>query len=343
MSLRASPRLIGLFVLGALALLVAGVILLGGGALFSHGQIWTVYFDESLKGLRRGAPVAFRGVEIGQVTDIRAIYDEATRKVRVPVTVEIRPGAVALDEGATGSGPAMAGLIADGLRARLDLQSLLTGQLLIALDFFPPPVGASTESPPEGVIPSVPSTLASLQRTADNALMDLPEITRALKDVTVGLRGFLSDTNRVNLERALASLADAADVFGDPEGPAQSALAELTPLLKELRATTAEVPPVLRRIDGAAASGDALLRQLTEQTSELSQSLGRAAEQAANLIRENRGGLKDFVEEGLPEIQGFIDDATRLVNELSSTVRDIRQDPARFFLGDRAGQGVQLQ
>ena len=53
--------------------------------------------------------------------------------------------------------------------------------------------------------------------------------------------------------------------------------------------------------------------------------------------------MNDFVDNGLPELQGFVEDATVLVNQLSATIRDMRQDPARFFLGDRAGQGVNLR
>ena len=70
-----SPRLIGLFVLGAIVLGILGAIALGGGKLFRQGTQYTIYFDESLKGLRRGSPLTFRGVDIGQVTDIRAVYD----------------------------------------------------------------------------------------------------------------------------------------------------------------------------------------------------------------------------------------------------------------------------
>ena len=138
MSVMASPRAIGLFVLGAIVLGVLGLLAIGGAKFFNRGDTFTIYFDESLKGLRRGAPLAFRGVDVGQVTEIRAIYDGATGDVRVPVTVEVRPGAVLLTDSTVEGRAAMQRLIEHGLRARLDVQSLLTGQLLIALDFFVP-------------------------------------------------------------------------------------------------------------------------------------------------------------------------------------------------------------
>lgn len=339
-----SPRMIGLFVLGAIVLGVLGAIALGGGALFQHGTQYTIYFDESLKGLRRGAPVTFRGVDIGQVTDIRAVYDAESRSVRVPVTVEIRSGAVVVDEASQGDGKAMTGLIEEGLRARLDVQSLLTGQLLIALDFFPTSVTSAPQSQrvAPGLIPSVPSTLANFQRTADDALMELPEITRSLREVAGALQGFLSDSNRESLQETLASLATLSRSLGDPEGPTQRTLAELPGLVDQIHQAATQVPPLLQKLDGLATTGEARLQTLGDQLAKLADSTGKAADQAAALIRENRRGLNDFVDDGLPELQGFIADATRLVSELSSTIRDMRQDPARFFLGDRARQGVQL-
>ena len=74
----------------------------------------------------------------------------------------------------------------------------------------------------------------------------------------------------------------------------------------------------------------------------LAASVRKVADQAAALIARQPRGLNDFTEDGLPEIHGLVEDATRLVNELNGAIRDMRQDPARFFLGDRAGQGVQL-
>lgn len=338
-----SPKLIGLFVLGAIVLGILGALALGGSELFLHGSRYTIYFDESLKGLRRGSPLTFRGVDIGQVVEIRAVYDAHTRSVRVPVTVEVRPGSVVVDESGDRDGSAMTGLIREGLRARLDLQSLLTGQLLIALDFFPGPGKAASEKIEPGIIPSVPSTLATFQRTADSALMELPEITRSLREVATALQGFLSDSNRQSLQETLASVSALARSLGDPEGPTQRTLAELPALVGDLRQGAAQIPPVLQRLDGLATSGDARLQALGDQLARVSESATRAADQAAALVRENRRGLNEFVDDGLPQIQGFVEDATRLVNELSSTIRDMRQDPTRFFLGDRARQGVQLQ
>ena len=78
MGKQASPVLIGGFVLGAIALLVAGVLVFGGAVYFGERQTYVAYFPGSVKGLRVGAPVDFRGVTIGQVTDIRIVYHPPT-------------------------------------------------------------------------------------------------------------------------------------------------------------------------------------------------------------------------------------------------------------------------
>ncbi|MEE8143619.1 MAG: MlaD family protein, partial [Planctomycetota bacterium] len=75
MSKKSNPAMIGIFVLGALVLGVAGIIILGGGLFFAEEIIWAVYFDSSLKGLEVGAPMSFRGVPVGSVKEIVGIYD----------------------------------------------------------------------------------------------------------------------------------------------------------------------------------------------------------------------------------------------------------------------------
>ena len=71
MSQRASPTLIGSFVVGAIVLLLVGIFLLGSGELFKKRYRFVCYFEDSVNGLREGSPVKFKGVEIGSVDQIR--------------------------------------------------------------------------------------------------------------------------------------------------------------------------------------------------------------------------------------------------------------------------------
>ena len=351
MSRAGSPRAIGLFVLGAISVAVLGLVTFGGSGLFRHGDTYEIQFDEFLKGLRLGAPVTFRGVEVGHVREIRAIYDPRTGAVRVPVMVELRPGALSMGGVDAGDSDVIADLVARGLRARLDIQSIVTGQLLVALDFFrlpPSAVGAATELRP-GEIPSVTSTWAGLQRTVDEALLNAPEIARTLKELTTALRDLLAGPAGASLRQSAVSLATLLESLSDPQGPLTRTMAELPGLLQGLRAGTDRLPELVAKLDALAAAGgelvatgDQRLKAAGEELSRLAVAGRRVADQASGLIADNRDGLKEFTEDGLPEIMGLVQDANRLVNELNGTIRDMRQDPARFFLGDRAGQGVQL-
>ena len=353
MSRRADPRLIGLFVLGALAVAAAGVVAFGGSALFDRGDRYTIHFDESLKGLRVGAPVTFRGVEVGQVREIRAVYDPASRAVQVPVVVELRPGALSMGAGAAAGSPAdvIPDLVDHGLRARLDLQSIVTGQLLVSLDFYLRPAGeaAADSAPPRGEIPSIRSTWAGLQRTVDEALLNAPEIARTLKELTTALRDLVTGPTGDSLRQGVVSLSALLEGLGDPAGPLARTMAELPALARGLRETTERAPALMARLESVAEAserlvghGDARLQTLGEEAQQLAVSLRRVADQASALIRENREGLEEFTGDGLPQLVGLVEDADRMVNELNGAIRDMRQDPARFFLGDRAAQGVRL-
>lgn len=136
MSIKANKTAIGLFVMGAFVLLILGIVLFGSRVLFKRTNKFVLYFDGSVKGLSVGAPVVFRGVSIGSVKDISLIYDSNAGTIMLPVVVEIEQGRI---KGAISFGEAGGDkkLIEQGLRAKLEVQSFLTGQLMISFDFYP--------------------------------------------------------------------------------------------------------------------------------------------------------------------------------------------------------------
>ena len=92
MSKRASPTVIGAFVVGAAILAVAGVAYFGGGKFLAKTTAYVAFFDGSLKGLNIGAPVTFRGVRIGTVTNIVVRFDSVDQSIRIPVYFELEQG-----------------------------------------------------------------------------------------------------------------------------------------------------------------------------------------------------------------------------------------------------------
>jgi paraquat-inducible protein B len=136
MSKKVNKTMIGLFVVVALVLLMTAVVVLGSGALFKRTNTFVLYFDGSVKGLAIGAPVMFRGVSIGTVKDISLIYDAKAGTIMLPVIVDIEQGRI---KGAPSFGEwdGDKKMIALGLRGKLEVQSFLTGQLMISFDFYP--------------------------------------------------------------------------------------------------------------------------------------------------------------------------------------------------------------
>src|SRR3984885_2404132 len=136
MSKKVNKTVIGMFVVGALVLLMAAIVVFGSGELFKRTNKFVLYFDGSVKGLAVGAPVMFRGVSIGTVKDISLIYDSKAGTITLPVIVEIEQDRI---QGAPSFGELDGAkkMIALGLRANLEVQSFLTGQLMISFDFYP--------------------------------------------------------------------------------------------------------------------------------------------------------------------------------------------------------------
>ena len=144
MSQKANPTLIGGFVLGALVLLVGGVLLFGKGLFFApKRQQFVIYFSDSVNGLNVGAPVKLKGVTVGTVKDVRVQYDVENARLLTPVIIDFEPERVTDIGGQKRPEvPRTQALIERGLRAQLQMQSLVTGQLYVEANFLPGHPGA---------------------------------------------------------------------------------------------------------------------------------------------------------------------------------------------------------
>ena len=155
MAKQTSKTVIGVFVISAAAMLIVGVMILGGGEVFKKKPKFVMFFDGSVKGLSVGAPMVWRGVTIGEVSKIVINFDRKTKEVEIPVIVEIDPSLInvkghiakTLEEQHLN----VKEMVELGMRAQLTLQSLVTGQLMIELDFHPDTpvrlIGTLTEYP----------------------------------------------------------------------------------------------------------------------------------------------------------------------------------------------------
>jgi len=137
-----------------------------------------MYFENSVRGLKVGAPVEFRGIKVGFVKDLRLEYHQNTMEMRIPVTIQIQPERV----NTIGNQPVnprnrIAGLIKRGLKARLKTGSLLTGQLFIEMDLLPQiPIERFGGDSPYLEIPTIPSTLDEITKTTTEILADIKNL-----------------------------------------------------------------------------------------------------------------------------------------------------------------------
>src|SRR5688572_15801114 len=142
MARRANPALIGGFVVGGIVLAVTALVLFGGGRFFRQTKPLVAYFEGSVKGVSIGAPVTFRGAKIGSVTDVQVIVDTKKDSIVTPVFFEIDAARLHDISGrkykvSSNTRRTMKKLFERGLRAELEMQSFVTGQVGIALDFNP--------------------------------------------------------------------------------------------------------------------------------------------------------------------------------------------------------------
>ena len=194
-------------------------------ARFTEKTPYVVYFDESVRGLEPGATVDFRGIKVGEVTDVSFKYDAAAEAFRIPVTLELEVQRVEIEgqseltaQAELDRYAAMAAFVERGLRAQLQSASLLTGRLLVALDFYPDAAPATlNRSGRYPAIPTIPSNLEALQTTVRGlmAKVNALPLDQLVADLRGTLRGADALLNGPETRAALTELTAAAGNLND--------------------------------------------------------------------------------------------------------------------------------
>jgi len=256
MSQRANPTLIGAFVLGSIILVVGGLVMFGGGRFFTERVTYIAFFDEPVSGLSIGAPVTFRGVKVGEVGDIQ-VHVDAEDAVSIPVYIVLQRRRIREADDSAESTDIIEKLIEHGMRAELELQSIVTGQLQIQLDFHPDtPLDRSAVIHGFPEMPTVRSGFSELtERIQSLSLEEL--VTKAQKMI-------------VSLDRLLNS----PDLAGALEG-----LNHGIGDLRELVATTQrDVDHVARRFEGTLDEVDTTLASVRTTMADARTALDTASE-----------------------------------------------------------------
>jgi paraquat-inducible protein B len=255
-----------------------------------------MYFDGSVKGLKAGAPVTFRGVEVGTVTNIAIRTNVENLTTRIPVVVEIDPASIETTGGHLEN--QLPRMIKRGLRARLSLQSLVTGQLQIELDYMPDTkarlVGGKSKY---AEIPTIPSTLSKLEKELEN--IPIQEIAHRLSAVLASIEKFMENpglnqsVNNLNqtildLQKLVKNvgrhvdplLGSATATIGHADELVLNVNKQIDPLAAAVKKTAAAVTgaadaarPALKEADRALANIAALTAKGSEERKQLDRTL----------------------------------------------------------------------
>jgi len=298
---------VGTFILSALAIGVAIILFFGGSRLFVHHIRLVAFFEGSVAGLQIGAPVTFRGVRIGLVRQISVRLTSGNAVVHIPVILELDPHKIAWQDGPLIEATAhYRQLVDSGLRAELQLQSLITGEMNVNLDFRPGSpahiVGGVPELPE---IPTVPSDyerlrenllqlqLRNLTDSAEHALNAIQQLSTHLDKVIDPLTGSVRRT----ADTATRTLQTVDSAIQRVQRDASSALHGVTALTddarRQINSRGDDLGRAIARVDDTARKAGTLIDSLNELTAPRSQLRGDL-ESAARDLAATAGSLRNF-------------------------------------------------
>lgn len=319
MGRRPSPTAVGAFVVGAIAVAVAGVLAFGSGRLFRRAQRFVLYFDRSVNGLRVGAAVKFKGVEVGSVDQIALNLTGGRRmpaNVSIPVVIELDADKITKRGAAFDivSPHMMEELVREGLRGQLGIESIVTGLLYVDLDFHPDTPVKLVNDPraPYPEIPTIPTPLEEVQARAARivAALDEIDVRRLVDSVTDAVDGIkrLVTSPKVQaaadgLEQAVTDLGAAARSVRQLAEDADRGVAPLGTSLRETaqRAAAAleQAEATFRSLKELVAPGAPAGYQLERALAEIA-TAAHAVGELADYLQRNPGAVVRgrFVPEG---------------------------------------------
>lgn len=309
MASKTQKTAVGAFVLGGLLLFAVGIVALGGGRMLSSATEYVLYFDGSVSGLQIGSPVVFRGVPLGSVTRIALEARPGETGPTIPVYVRLKDGAI---EWAGGTPNAelqretFRRMIQGGLRARLQLQSLVTGQFRIELDFAPGTEAVYRSSTPDLEIPTLPSPIDQLQRR----LASLPLADMAAS-ADVILRSLATTLGSGKVDTALDSFTGAFTAM-------QNSLARFDAVMMQAQSAT-------QRLNDAVGAMSADLPQALESF--------RAAMENVERTTRTAGAALNPSSPVMDDMRRMLREATAAMRALRSVADTIERNPESLIYG----------
>lgn len=331
MSHKPSPTLIGIFTLVGLLLGATALVLFGAGKFFEKTSKILLYFDRSANGLLIGSEVRFGGVRIGHVTSIKVLIDPKRNRKIIPVVVQLSAKDLAAIGSTSGDGMDFASeagvrkAVAEGLRARMKQQSLLTGKLYVEFDIAPAAPSFTYQpdtKPPYPMVPTMGTEMDELiSGVADGlkkfnsldlagAMKELREVLAStktqvaalnIKEINANLVGITSDMRALVGNQKLAKAIDSLD-------EALTGIDELT------KKANQGIDPLIKDLQQVLQQANASLAKITDATTDIAR------------VTNPRAPV-------LMRLQNTLDEVERASRTIKELANDLKQNPNTILLG----------
>ena len=323
--MKRNALLVGVFVIFAVVLSVAGVLWLSGNSLFKKQEQAVVYYKGNVTGLYVGAPVSFRGVTIGQVESIGIEVDRDSLKTLRPVRIRLQDAALRF-HGDKDTPLNLANLVQRGLRARLVAQSFVTGQKSIELDFVPNTPGALVG---EGNVPEIPALADRFGALIDQvAELPLKDTVQDIRDTVKELRGTLESVQHA-LDAAQTVLGQTSHELALTGAQSRLALKAATQAIEQVQSRSTDTLNSITRLSEAARI------TVRDAQPELQRTLSQARE-AAEAAHLAMGRVAEMTAPDAP-LRADLDAAVRDLSQAARGLRDwselIEEKPNAVIFG----------
>lgn len=323
MATNRSYTVIGLFLLGAIALAVVAVLVLGGNRIFSNNRQAIVFFDQSVLGLNQGSKVLFRGVQVGTVKNVQLRLDPEVGRARIGVKIEINGDNTVMMNGTpTPSDVTTEELVKRGLRAQLVVWSYVTSQLAVNLDFQPDTDPNFVVSPDAVDVPEIPAVPSEIEQLKDT-VSDLPwrdtleTVNETMNSVVTLAKDMdkLINTMGPNLEQTSTT---ARETMKSAQKTIQTSNAQIEKTLASIRKLS-------ENVNGQINARDAQFDRLLDNAEQTSQNLTR--------LSENLKGLTDPGSDSRQDIQSAIRDLSAGASSFRRFAETLERDPNALLFG----------
>lgn len=323
METRANYIVVGIFVLVLAAGFLMFALWLARTQYVTETKRYDIYFVGPVSGLRKGAPVSYRGINVGEVIDLKI---DPTNLERVVVTIEIQA-----------STPIRTDTVAS-----LELQGITGGTYILlsgGMQNSPPLVAKEGETYP--VIASVPSRIEQVLQSAPAAVEHINLLLARANEL-------LSPENRLAITHALQNFDTLTTSLARRSPEIEKAIADFSGTMENLRRTTAELDQVVAHADAAfdalgksAGNADRTVSEIGGEVKPLiadlrqtSKSMSAMADEIQGLVHENREPVRNFSTSALVELNTVLVDIHELADHLNRVTTEMERDPARFFFGN---------